>query len=301
MSDIKISVIIPVYNALEDLKKLIKSLDKNFNFLLGDITLINDCSNEETTKYLQELSKSSLNYKVVHNEENFGFIKTCNKGMKTVSGDIVVLLNSDTEIPSNFAEKIIDCFESDNNIGVASPISSSSISYSIPLPKGYTIEKMNCILENKHKTKYPLILAAEGFCFCIRRDVIAKQGYLDEVYGRGYHEEIDFALRAITNGWRNVLIDNLYVYHKHHASFTLAEKQKLLEQNDKIFKERWMDFINQYRKENKIKNPIEKIFRDLFPLKGFIRFLFSFKTDDSKIYIRILGIKTTIRKFNKCQ
>ena len=187
------------------------------------------------------------------------------------------------------------------NIGVASPISSSSISYCIPLPQKYDIEQMNKLLEKKHKTSYPLILAAEGFCFCIRKDVILQQGCLDEVYGRGYHEEIDFALRAITNGWRNALIDNLYVYHKHHASFTLNERQKLLERNDEIFKERWMNFINQYRKENKIRNPIEKIYQDIFPLKGFMRFLFSFKTDDSKIYIKILGIKTTIRKFNKCQ
>ena len=51
-NNFKISVIIPVYNALEDVKLCLESLLKNFNFELGDICLINDCSNEETTEFL---------------------------------------------------------------------------------------------------------------------------------------------------------------------------------------------------------------------------------------------------------
>lgn len=136
---------------------------------------------------------------MIENSENLGFVKTCNNGLKSSNESIVVLLNSDTVIPKNFCEKIIKCFDFDPQIGVASPISSCAASYYIRQAKNCSLEKMNILVE-KRKCTHPLIPAAEGFCFCIRKDVIQQQGYLDEVYGRGYHEEVDFAYRAITNG-----------------------------------------------------------------------------------------------------
>ena len=49
----QISVIIPVYNALNDVKILFRSLNENFNFSLGEILLINDYSDLETSNYLK--------------------------------------------------------------------------------------------------------------------------------------------------------------------------------------------------------------------------------------------------------
>ena len=72
----KISVIVPIYNALEDVETLLKSLVKNFNFNLGQIILINDCSNEETSNFLLEFCQKNLDFKLINNEENLGFIKT---------------------------------------------------------------------------------------------------------------------------------------------------------------------------------------------------------------------------------
>ena len=208
---------------------------KNFNFNLGEVILINDSSNQETTSFLDAFCSVNNQFCLLNNEENLGFVKTCNKGMQLAKGDVVVLLNSDTIIPEEFCERIIKCFESDDKIGVASPISSHTYSYFIPLPKNYTVEKMNKLLRKKHKSTYSLIPAAEGFCFCIRKEVIEQQGCLDEVWGKGYHEEVDFAYRSITNGWKNVLIDDLYVYHKRQASFGSENRAKLIEQNNPNF------------------------------------------------------------------
>ena len=118
----KISIVVPIYNALEDLKILLMSLNMNFDFNIGEIFLINDCSDEETTKFLVEFSKENSRYKYLKNDENLGFVKTCNRGMELASGEIVVLLNSDTKIPSGFCERIIKCFESDQNIGICTYI-----------------------------------------------------------------------------------------------------------------------------------------------------------------------------------
>ena len=124
---------------------------------------------------------------------------------------------------------------------------------------------MNRLINKKHLCKYPEIAAAEGFCFCIRKELIRQQGLLDEIYGKGYHEEVDYAYRAITNGWTNVLIDDLYVYHKRQASFGIKLRHELIKQNNPVFLKRWNGFRNDYELKNNLKNPVIKISEEIFP------------------------------------
>ena len=269
----KISVIIPVYNALDDLKILLESIQQNFDFTIGEVILIDDCSSTETECFLTDYVEKKSGFKLKRNQANLGFVKTCNRGLKEARGDILILLNSDTKIPSDFCKYILDCFNSDENIGVASPIGSSTALYYIEMPENYTLEQMNIKLRKKHKCVYPRIPSAEGFCFCIRRDVVEQQGYLDEIYGKGYCEETDFAYKAVINGWKNVLIDNLYVYHKRNASFGVDTRKALMKQNSVILMKRYRNFRNDYYAQTKAKNPIYAIRRELFPFKYIREFI----------------------------
>ncbi len=258
-----VSVVVPVYNALDDVKILLQSLAKNFNFSLGNVLLIDDCSKNDTKQYLKEWCQKDKRFTLLENQENLGFIKTCNRGMKMATGDIVCLLNSDTEIPQGFCEKILRCFITNSKFGVASPIGSNTLEYCIPLPPHKTVEDMNKIILNYHGPSYPRIPAAEGFCFCIRKEVIKKQGYLEEKYGKGYHEEIDYSYRALKNGWQNVLIHDLYVYHKRQASFGEKQREYLIAQNTPLFMKRWKGFREKYVVENHLTNPMPLIKQDL--------------------------------------
>ncbi len=283
----KISVVIPIYNALDDLKICIKSIINNYDFSIGEIILINDYSDKETADYLKKLVIKYPKFKLEENSQNLGFIKTCNKGIALASGEIVVLLNSDTKIPSGFCQRIIECFDSDNSIGVASPIASHSWLFNINLPVGYSVEKMNKLLVERHVPTYPILPAAEGFCFCIRKQICDNLGGLDEIFGKGYHEEVDFSYRAIKNGYKVVLIDNLYVYHKRNASFG-KNRSKLIKQNNSVFKDRWKDFREKYEKSINFVNPIYKIRKELFPIKYW---LFSREKIQGEKYIVLAGIK----------
>lgn len=294
MSEYKLSIVIPIYNALDDVKILLKSLNTNLDFNICEVFLLNDCSGQDTTEFLESFIKEYSHYKYIKNEENLGFVKTCNKGMELSLGDIIVLLNSDTKIPNGFCDKVIKCFEYDSNIGIASPISSSSYLYYIPMRENINVEQMNKLLTKNHKYIYPLIPSAEGFCYCIRKEVIENQGYLDTTWGKGYYEEVDYSYRAITNGWKNVLIDDLYVYHKGEASFGKKQRDEFVKQNIIKFKERWEHFCADYVRENDLINPVENIERKMFPNekiqerrscnKSFIENVFSVKNSNDRYY-----------------
>lgn len=292
----KISVIIPVYNATEDVRNCLESVKENFDFSDGEVIIVDDCSQEETTSYLKkEAATNPDKFTLIRNAENSGFPKTCNNGITKAQGEIVVLLNSDTMIPTSFNKKIAACFDSDPQIAVASPIASYSGSYFIPLRDGETVESMNDKIESLHKPVYPAIPTAEGFCFCIRKHVIDKYGALDEVYGKGFNEERDFSFRMVQKGLRCALIDNLYVYHKRHASFGSAERKKQLEKNDKIFKERWGDLVIKEKDFTKHHNPIDELRRQIQP-KYFKKGLFYTKSvlPDKTVW-RVFGIKLTLK------
>lgn len=231
----KISVVIPVYNAVQDVQKCLESVKENFDFSDGEVLVVDDCSEEETAAYLKkEAATNPDKFTLMRNGENSGFPKTCNNGIAKAQGEIVVLLNSDTMIPAGFNAKIAACFDSDPLIAAASPIASYSGSYFIPLRDGETVASMNEKIEQLHIPTYPTIPTAEGFCLCLRKSALDKFGALDEIYGKGFNEERDLSFRMTSKGLRCVLIDNLYVYHKRHASFGSAARKQQLEKTTKF-------------------------------------------------------------------
>lgn len=286
----KVTVIVPIYNAQKDVNLCLQSLVKNINYNICDVICVDDCSEPETADFVSKFCQEAF-FKYLRNDENLGFVKTCNRGIKLATGDIVVLLNSDTIIPENFCEKIIKCFESDDNIGVASPIASHSGMYYIKKPLRYTLDESNALIEKYHIAEYPDIFNAEGFCFCIRKLVIENLGYLDEIYGFGYCEEVDYAHRVQSQGYRCVLIDDLYVYHKRHSSFGVERREKQLSINEKIFKSRWQEFENNIRISYK-NNPCRSIEKKVFYRNS----LFNIIEYDKKFVIKCCGMRISIRK-----
>jgi len=294
---LKISIIMPIYNALKDVKICLNSLLENFDFSTGEIILIDDYSFDETKVYLEEFVKNNVDkFTLFRNDENLGFIKTSNRGMKLANGEIIILLNSDTKIPKNFSKYIIDCFDSDKNIGIASPLRSGSGGYSIEMPKHYNLEKMNEHIRRIHKPIYPIVAYCEGLCFCIRRNVIEKLGYLDEVYGLGYHEEIDYSFNAIKHGIKCVLIDNLYIYHKNFASFGSKKRKKQIKKNDKIFNERWIGFREKINEQYEFRNYANIIEKEMFPTRKLIKTLYSKEKIGNRVIHHVCGIRISHKK-----
>ncbi|MGI4746060.1 MAG: glycosyltransferase, partial [Janthinobacterium lividum] len=71
---------------------------------------------------------------------------------------------------------------------------------------------------------YPEAPTGNGFCMYIRRDCLDVVGLLDaEAFPRGYGEENDFCMRALRMGFRHIVDDRTFIYHKRSASFGNAK------------------------------------------------------------------------------
>lgn len=243
------SIIIPIYNAYDATKAAIESVIKYTDLKKNKLILINDKS---TDSKISPLLKSYTSYAtIIENKENLGFVKTVNKGMKLDDND-VLLLNSDTEVTKNWLQKIQKCAYSDDNIATVTPLSNNATLASVPksfypndLPTGYTIQTMGDLVEKCSYHEYPEIPTGHGFCLFIKRTVLDIIGYFDEEsFGKGYGEESDFCYRCFNYGFRHVLCDDVYIYHKESQSFSSSRLERV-EKAGKIIEKRYPNYLRR--------------------------------------------------------
>jgi len=257
-----IDVVVPIYNAYDDFEKCLYSLFKYQN--IYRIVLIDDCSTDKRIKEFLDTLKEyeSERFRIMENDENIGYLKTVNKGMKMSKND-VILVNTDTIVTNGFARKMRACAYSDNSIATVTPFTNNGMMCSIPefnksndIPAGFTIDSFAECVEKSSFNQYPELVTAVGFCMYIKRDVINEIGCFDEVnFGKGYGEEGDFSARAVLKGYKNVLCDNTFIYHKGRASFLTAQDDLLLRNHEVLAKLHpgFFPAIGRFEKMNPLK------------------------------------------------
>lgn len=243
-----VDIIIPVYNAYEELEKCLESIYKYTDLEKNRLILINDNSPDERIKPFLEQQRQNKAI-VVHNETNKGFSNNINLGMEQSTEHDVVLLNSDTIVTERWIEKIVECAYSDEAIGTVTPLSNNATLCSVPkfceeneLPEYLSIDQAAAIVERCSLKKYPRITVAHGFCMYIKREVIDAVGRFDaETFGKGYGEENDFCNRAEQAGYHHVMCDDTYIFHSGTKSFVSKEKEKYIRLHDAILRERYSE------------------------------------------------------------
>lgn len=232
-----IDVVIPVYNAPEDLAACVDSVlahtEGNYR-----LVLIDDASPDPAIQslFVAFAARNIAHLTLLANPVNLGFTGTANRGMALSRND-VVLLNSDTLVTHGWLDALRACAASDTAIGTITPFSNNAEILSYPVfcadngwMPGRDPEPTRAALAAAAVPTYPDIPTGVGFCFYVRRTLLDEVGAFDPVFGAGYGEENDFCLRAAAFGWRNVLCDDAFVVHTGARSF-VAQKQVLVPRN----------------------------------------------------------------------
>ena len=182
----KYSIVIPTYNHCDDLlKPCVDSILKYSN--LEDIELIisyNGCT-DETKHYVTYLTRMfeqkglGDHIKYFGTEKPLGYPKATNIGIELATAEKIVLLNNDTillEQPKNKWLELLEApFLSNPKCGISGPIMSHS-----------------------PETNRDFIIF---FCVMIDRKVFDTVGLLNEEYGTGSGEDIEFCIEAVNAGF----------------------------------------------------------------------------------------------------
>lgn len=242
-----IYIITPIYNGYEYLEALFDDIYNNTD-LPYKLIVVNDCSSDKRVSPFLANQQNIFDDKMIliDNTVNLGFIKSVNRGL-ALAKDHVVIVNTDVRLPKNWLSRLISPLIIDDTIASVTPFSNSATIFSLPLmvldskqqdlPENeVSLEDIDNILQsiNVDAHKYFEFPTGVGFCMGMNKKTIDEIGFFDEIFAKGYCEENDWCMRAISKGYRNILVPNLFIYHKHGGSFASLEKKNLITSNHQI-------------------------------------------------------------------
>ena len=199
-----VDVVVPIHNALEDVRRCLGSLRENSGPLLRQIILVDDGSGRETAAFLDHFVRSSsIPVKLLTNPEALGYTRASNLGLAESHADLIVLLNSDTIVPPGWIGRILAAARSGDEVGIVGALSNAASWQSIPerfspegdwmvndLPEGMDVDTFAWLHALHHETTHPQVPLVNGFCLAITRPVIkaigaARRGSLPQRIRRG--------------------------------------------------------------------------------------------------------------------
>jgi GT2 family glycosyltransferase len=238
---IKYSVVILSYNNYDRVtKKCLESVVRNIDPSNTEIIIVDNFSQDDSDLKIESFignCDNSIDIKFHKCDENYGYAKGNNLGIKLTSGDYIVLLNNDTIVGPGWLDELCETFQFNKSLGLCGPISNSvgnEQQIILPLLNDENfIEKFG---QYSHALwpKYNLTTDLGFFCVMIKRDVINKIGYLDENFGIGMFEDTDYCARAKNSGFNLAFTQKVFIYHYGSFSFkkiTSAEYAEIFNRN----------------------------------------------------------------------
>jgi len=174
---------------------------------------------------------------------NYGFAGGNNEGIKVATGDILLLLNDDTDPRPDWLAPLVGEFRTQPKTGIAGCL--------LLYPDGVTIQHLGGIVHDNgltdhidyKKTFDPAsdpgppreMTYVTGAAFAIRREVVDQIGVLDPAFWPIYFEETDYCARALRAGWKIRVVPRSIVVH-HESQTTQVFSPGYLE---KYHRNRW--------------------------------------------------------------
>ncbi len=238
------SIIIPVFNQWAYTATCLASLLKakcNYSF---EVIVVDDQSSDETAEMLAQVE--GITY--FRNEQNQGFVGSCNRGAEHARGEFLVLLNNDTEVTDGWLDELIHTFALEPKAGLVG----SRLVY----PDGKLQEAGGMIFndasgwnygrgDDPESPEYKYLREADycsGACIMLKTSLFHELGALDERYSPAYYEDTDLAFRVREAGYKVMVQPCSTVIHFEGATSgtdTSSGTKRYQLINQEKFLERW--------------------------------------------------------------
>ena len=215
-----VSVIIPNWNGAQHLPDCLDSLRRQ-SYPRFEVILVDNGSHDRS---LALLARQYPQVRVIPLGENWGFARACNMGMRAARGELVVLLNNDTEADPGWLEAVVGAFARHSETGcVASKmrlfgqrdtLHTAGDYYRLDgVPGNRGVWQRD---EGQFDQELPVFSACGGSA-AYRRSMLDDVGLLDETFFYSC-EDVDLGWRAQLAGWSCIYAPEAVVYHKVSAT-----------------------------------------------------------------------------------
>jgi len=169
---------------------------------------------------------------LILNNENLGFSRAVNQGLKTMDARYYLLINPDAIVQDHALQKLIQFMDENPQAGICIPKVLNRdgtlqyqcrrgearpwevFSYFLGLARLFPNDQRftGYLLNHLDNDKINEVKAVSGSCMLIRREVVEQIGYLDERYF-AYQEDTDYCFHARQVGWKVYYVPTAQVIH----------------------------------------------------------------------------------------
>jgi O-antigen biosynthesis protein len=240
----KVSLIVPLYARADLTRACLESIRDNTTRASYEVILVEDDADEETKRLLEGVHGA----KILHNEQNLGYIRSVKVGASHARGRWLVLCNNDIEVTSGWLTGMLACAESADDIGIVTP--------KYLYPDGSLNEAGGIIWRDGTGVNYGRGDRPEHFQYEYRRetdygsaaalmvkaDLWTEVGGYDERYLPMYYEDADLCFEARERGLRVLYEPAAVVIHVEGATAgndISSGYKRYQEQNRSKFVAKW--------------------------------------------------------------
>ena len=220
----KVSVIMPMKDNCKLSDTCVKSILAKTNYSNYDIIILdNNSEKQKTFDWFEKIKKRSDKIRIIPAKFPFNWSKLNNFGMQYSDADVFIFLNNDMEVISPDWMELLCENAMRKDIGVVGPLllyADNTIQHAgVVLGMGGWADH---VFKGMDPVNYsspfvsPIVnrnvLSVTGACMAVSRKTIEKIGKFDEnfiICG----SDVELCLRAYENGFRNLYLSNVKLYH----------------------------------------------------------------------------------------
>lgn len=215
-----VSIVIPNWNGAHHLPICLDSL-RNQTHQHLEILVVDNASTDDSRELLAREYPEVI---VIALPENRGFTGACNVGMEAARGEIVSLLNNDTEVEPAWVAAIVDAFDRYPDAGL---VASKMLLFNerdrfhtagdLYRVDGRLVNRGVWERDTGQYEREEWVFSACGGSAAYRRAMLDDVGLLDDDFFFSC-EDMDLAWRAQLAGYRCIYIPGAVVYHQLSAT-----------------------------------------------------------------------------------
>lgn len=269
--NLKISVVIPSFNALDDLNECIASLMQYIDYANFELIVVDNASSVDVIKYLDLVaSQNPSKVKLLKLDRNYGYTYAVNRGIELADKDNdVLLLNNDAVITNGSLELLRKSLHSSEAYGIAAPaqiLPANTETINVHVPYAVADVEVDVNVSTHHKNLKNIPIFYDGspivvdfvpfFCVLIKRTTITLAGQLDQRNGRHYRSDRSYCsyIKSMFD-LQVIYVPESIIYHKLQKSTKQLNSSKDKNSGfefDLIFKQNTWSDSDQVKEEFKV-------------------------------------------------
>jgi len=237
----KVTIIIPIFNNALITYRCLKSVLAKTSGLNYEVIVIDDHSTED----ISLIKTKTSGIKLIHNSENLGFLKSCNKAAAVAKGEYICLLNNDTEVHKDWLNHLVEIMDSDSQVAIAGP--------KLIYPDERLQEAGGIIwkdasawnfgkFDDAEKPDYNYLKEVDyisGACLVIRKQVWLELNGFDVRFAPAYYEDTDLAMQVRKADYK-VMYQPLSVVTHHEGLSNGTDENVGLKKNQTLNRDKFL-------------------------------------------------------------